>query len=277
MFDAKDYQSKINEAAEYIKSRVKIKPDIAITAGSGLTEISDLIEKKGRIELPFAEIPHHPRATVKGHKGSLVIGKFKNKNVVVINGRIHVYEGHDSERVVFLTRVLLACGCENFIFTNAAGGLNRYFKIGSFMVLSDHINFTFRNPLIGPHLEKWGDRFVDMCKPYDPKLRETALKIARENKLDANEGVYIACLGPSYETKKEVEMLKLMADAVGMSTIPEVLAVRQAGKKALGISIITNSLIKSAAEKVTHEEVLDTSKKVSAKLNLWLKEIIKTL
>jgi len=276
-FDANEYQDRITQAVDFLRKNLKQIPQIIITAGSGLGRIVEILNKKGKIEIPFEEIPFHPKATVEGHSGNLIVGISQGKRVGILCGRIHFYEGHPPENVIFLIRVLIQLGVKNFIFTNAAGGLNINFKPGSFMIIKDHYNFTFRNPLVGSHKKIWGERFPDLSNPYDPELIKIATKSAINKKIEVHQGVYIACLGPSYETRKEVEMLRLMGDAVGMSTVPETLAVRQAGRRVLGISIITNSLVLGGGKKVTHKEVLETSKKVESKIVLWLKDIIRLI
>lgn len=277
MFDVKEYHKKIIEAKNFIKTKLINVPEIVITAGSGLSHITEILDKKGRIEIPFSEIPHHPKTTVEGHKGNLIFGKCCNKYTAILSGRVHIYEGNPPENTVFLIRALIKLGVKIFIFTNAAGGLNTNFKAGSFMILTDHVNFMFKNPLIGQHENDFGDRFPDMSSPYDKGLREIALRTALENKIEVFRGVYVACSGPMYESKKEVEMIKMMGDAVGMSTVPEVLAARQANKKVLAISIITNLVPKPPEQKLTHSEVLETAKMVEKNITIWLKSIVKEI
>jgi purine-nucleoside phosphorylase len=252
------------EAAEAIRARLGITPRVGLILGSGLGGIADTIEDATR--LPYREVPGFPPATVVGHAGELVAGTLAGTPVVAVSGRFHMYEGHDAALAGFPVRVLRALGAETLIVSNAAGGARKSLRPGTLMLISDHINLQFRNPLIG-HVEDGDLRFPDMSEPYDSQLRSLAKRVGAELGVQLDEGVYVALLGPTYETRAEVKMLQLLgADAIGMSTVPEVIVARAMGMRVLGISCITNYACGLSGAMITHDEVLETTARVAAHL-----------
>ena len=262
-------------AAAAIRGRIKVKPRVGIVLGSGLGGIADAIEQP--IRIPYEEVPGFPPATVIGHAGELVAGTLAGTPVVALKGRFHMYEGHDASLAGFPTRVFRALGAETLIVSNAAGGAHVAMKPGTVMLIADHVNLMFRNPLIGA-LQPGDTRFPDMSEPYDAGLRELARSVAAEQGLELQQGVYFGLLGPTYETRAEVQMLaKLGADAVGMSTVPEVIVARAIGMRALGFSCITNLACGLAAAPITHDEVLETTASVAAQLQRLVRGIVARL
>nr|WP_241154424.1 purine-nucleoside phosphorylase [Staphylospora marina] len=249
---------KIAEAKSKIASLTTHRPEIGLILGSGLGDLAEEIEDA--VKIPYSEIPHFPKSTVAGHAGRLVIGKLSGKTVVAMQGRFHFYEGYSQREVVFPVYVMKALGVQVLIATNAAGGMNRGFKAGDLMVLTDHLNFTGSNPLIGPNHEELGPRFPDMSAAYDPELRRLAFRVAEKQGVRLQQGVYAAISGPAYMTPSELIMLRnLGGDAVGMSTAPEVIAARHAGLRVLGISCITDMAIGEELEPLTHEQVVEVA------------------
>jgi len=252
-------------AVEYLSARWPAAPRVGIVLGSGLGEVTPSLRKARRI--PFAAIPGLPRPSVAGHGGALHLGFWGEVPVGVLAGRVHLYEGHRPVEVVFPARVLALAGIRSFIATCAAGGIAPPATPGSLMVFSDHLNFQGANPLAGFHDQRWGERFVDMTQAYDPHLRLCALKAARALRLKCFEGVYASLLGPTYETPAEIRALKTLgADAVGMSTVPEVIAARQMGVRALALAVITNRAAGLSRNRLNHKEVLQTGQAASRNL-----------
>lgn len=250
-----------HEAVAYIQPKLEEKPTIGLVLGSGLGVLADEIENP--VIIPYNEIPGFTVSTVVGHKGQLVIGKLQGKQVVAMQGRFHFYEGHGLDAVVFPIRVMKLLGVETIIVTNAAGGINENYDPGNLMLISDHINMTFRNPLIGPNDDEMGARFPDMSEAYSKELRQIAKKVASEQGIELQEGVYVGLLGPSYETPAEIRMLRILGgDAVGMSTVPEVIVARHMGVKVLGISCISNMAAGILEQPLSHDEVMETTEKV---------------
>jgi purine-nucleoside phosphorylase len=250
-------------------------PAAGIILGSGLGGLADEIEAAARV--PYAEIPGFPRATVAGHAGALIAGRLAGRFVVALAGRFHIYEGHDVRLAAFPVRVLAALGLETLIVSNAAGGVNRLWQPGDLMLIRDHINLMFRNPLAGP-VEEGDLRFPDMSAPYDPALAALARCAAKEQGITLREGVYAASPGPSYETAAEVRMLAFLgADAVGMSTVPEVLVARARGMRVLGLSCITNLACGLSNNPITHAEVLETTQRVAARFRGLVKGVVQKL
>jgi purine-nucleoside phosphorylase len=263
-----DYQKKVNDAAAYVKKMAEskgLKIDTAVILGSGLGALADLIENK--LEINYADIPHFPVSTVKGHSGRLILGLLDGRGIMAMKGRFHYYEGYHMRDVTFPVRVMSELKITDLVVTNAAGGINRSFKVGDLMIISDHINFFGTNPLIGPNVEEWGARFPDMSEAYSKDMIELCEKTACDEKIPVVKGVYAGFTGPSYETPAEIRFLKVVgADAVGMSTVPEVIVARHAGiKNILGISCITNTVNGETKIEATHEEVVEAAAGASEK------------
>ena len=260
-------------AAEYILSRCRIPPRVAITLGSGLDEVVGRLET--RVKIPYKLIPHFPGTTVQGHGGTLHLGTWRGVTVAMLEGRVHYYEGHPPAAVVFPVRALALAGVKVFIFTCAAGGIASESTPGGFMIFSDHLHMQGVNPLVGVHDPRWGAQFVDLTEAYDPGLRRVARKAAVKLLLPCFEGVYASLLGPTYETPAEIRALKRMgADAVGMSTVPEVMAARQMGRRVLALATIANRAAGLAGKALTHEEVLAVGRAASAHLADLLEAIL---
>jgi purine-nucleoside phosphorylase len=253
------------EAVRFIQSRSKLRPAVGLVLGSGLGAFARSLERATAI--PYSEIPHFAPATAIGHLGELVLGESQGVPVAVLAGRLHYYEGYSMRQVVFPVRVLGRLGVRTVVMTNAAGSVNVNYKPGELMVIEDHINLMGDNPMIGANEEELGLRFFDMSDAYDPELRQVAEKACWTAGVPVRKGVYIAFGGPSYETPAEITMARTMgADAVGMSTVPEVIAARHMGMRVLGISCITNMAAGVIKKKLHHQEVLDVAEKVRAGL-----------
>ncbi len=266
------------EAANWVKERcsVPIRPKIGIILGSGLNDLLSTVDVKQRFS--FAEIPYFPAPTVSGHMGRLEIGYGQGQPVAILRGRFHFYEGHSPDRLALPVRVLRELGVDTLVVTNAAGGLNPDFHQGDLMLMRDHIGLPTLagyNPLIGPNDDDLGPRFTPMGAAYDPELLSFIREIAQQAQLRIKEGVYIMVSGPTYETPAEIRALRTLgADAVGMSTVPEVIAARHAGMRVLGISCITNAATPEAAPTVNHDEVLIGAAATLPKLDRLLKEFL---
>lgn len=268
--------SKIKKAKEYIESRIDYSPETALILGSGLGEMAEEIEEKTVID--YRDIPDFPVSTVQGHKGRLVIGRMNGKKVVAMQGRFHFYEGYRMQEVVFPVWVFKALGIKNLIVTNAAGGVNTSFKPGDLMIIKDHINYTNNNPLIGPNIEEFGPRFPDMSEAYSRELIDKVKKSAELIGLSMREGTYAFLTGPAYETPAEIRALRIIgADAVGMSTVPEVVAAKHCGITAVGISCITNMAAGILDQPLNHKEVMDTADKVKADFSKLIRKIIESI
>ncbi len=269
-------QAQIAEAASSVARRLgSLEPRAAIVLGSGLGFLAD--EVRSAVRIPYAEIPGFPQPGVAGHKGELVAGTLDGVCVLVQNGRFHLYEGHEAQVAALPVRVMATLGVRTLIVTNAAGGVRLTFRPGTLMLIADHINLMFRNPLTGPVLEG-EERFPDMSEPYDAALRALARDAAREAKIPLEEGVYAGLLGPSYETPAEIRMLqRLGADAVGMSTVPEVIAARVRGMRCLGFSTITNLATGISPAALSHQEVLEVGRQVGQALGTIVKGVLRRL
>ncbi|MFB9325298.1 purine-nucleoside phosphorylase [Paenibacillus aurantiacus] len=256
--------AQIKEAAAYIQSKTSIQPEIGLIMGSGLGVLGDYIENP--VVIPYHDIPHFPVSTVEGHAGELLIGTLANRPVVLMRGRFHMYEGYGPELTAFPVRVMKAIGASKLVVTNAAGGINTNFQAGDLMLISDQINLTGRNPLIGPNDNELGVRFPDMSEAYSGRLRTLAREVAKQQGFDVQEGVYLSVLGPSYETPAEIRMMRTLgADAVGMSTVAEVIAARHAGLEVLGISCISNMASGILNQPLSHDEVMETTEAVKSR------------
>ncbi len=275
--DFYNYQE-FKQAADYVQQHTKHQPEVGLILGSGLSPLADEIEAADYI--PYQEIPHFPHSGVPGHAGRLVIGKLAGKTVLAMQGRSHFYEGYTAQHITLPIRVMQVMGVKTLIVTNAAGGVNAGFKAGDLMLIVDHINFVGmarNNPLRGPNLDEFGPRFPSMTNPYHPDLLNLARKTARNLNLTLQEGCYTYLAGPTFETPAEIRFLKVIGtDAVGMSTVPEVIVANHGGMRVLGISSITNvAITKTGTEaETTHKEVLETGKIIVPKLITLLKGVL---
>ena len=266
----------IDDAVAFVRSKTKLQPRAGIVLGSGLGNVVDALEIEATI--PYSEIPGGAASTVWGHSGKMVLGRAGDLPVIVLAGRMHFYEGHDMGAVVHLARVAGRLGIESMIVTNAAGGVNTSFTPGDLMLISDHINLMGANPLLGPNVDELGPRFPDMSEAYPDTLRSVAKEVARDLGLTLKEGVYLALSGPTYETPAEIRMLRVLgADAVGMSTVPEVIALSHMNIPVLGISCITNMAAGILKQKLTHQEVIDTTARVQKQFTALVLGILKRL
>ena len=266
----------IEKAALFIKSNIIDQPEIGLILGSGLGVLAEEIEQP--IILPYNEIPEFPVSTVEGHAGQLVLGELCGKKVVAMQGRFHFYEGYSMDKVTFPVRVMKLLGVETLVVTNAAGSVNESFAPGDLMLITDHINFMGTNPLIGANDERFGPRFPDMSEAYIKELRKLAKQVAYKQNLDVKEGIYVGNLGPTYETPAEVRMARVLGgDAVGMSTVPEVIVARHCGMKVLGISCLTNMAAGILDQPLSHDEVMETSEKVKSRFIHFVKEIVREI
>lgn len=263
------------EIVVYLKSKIKINPEIGIVLGSGLGMLAQ--EIKDPIIVPYSEIPHFPQSTVVGHKGQFIFGSLAGQAVVCMDGRFHYYEGYDLQDVTLPIRVMKKMGVSKLIVTNAAGGINADFAPGDLMLIRDHINLLGVNPLRGKNEEEFGERFPDMSEAYSKEFQAIAVETAAELKINLQQGVYVAMSGPSYETPAEIKYAKIIgADAVGMSTVPEVIVAVHAGMKVLGISCVTNMAAGISKQKLNHKEVMETANIVKEKfVNLVQKVVSK--
>lgn len=260
-------------AADFIFSRTKLRPQIALVLGSGLGAFAD--EFAGATKIPYVEIPYFPQSTAIGHAGQLVIGKVGDVAVAGMQGRVHLYEGYSAKEVVFPIRVFARMGVKAVILTNAAGGIKREFSQGRLVVISDHINLQGVNPLTGPNDERFGLRFHDMTGAYNRRFREIAVGEGNRLGIGMQEGVYAALAGPSYETPAEIRYLRTIGtDLVGMSTVPEVIAARHSGIRVLGISCVTNAAAGILDQPLNHVEVLETAERVKGQFIGLLKAVI---
>ena len=265
--------SAVQLAAEHVRARLgSERPVAAIILGSGLGGLANRVTDAVRV--PFAEIPGFPSATVAGHAGMLIAGRLAGRRVLALAGRFHMYEGHAAALAAFPTRVLHALGAQTLIVSNAAGGIRRSLNPGDLMLIRDHLNFMFRNPLLGPN-DPGEPRFPDMSAPYDGRLAELARDVARANGIALAEGVYCGLLGPTYETPAEVRMLAFMgADAVGMSTVPEVIVARALGMRVLGISCVTNMACGLTNQPIAHAEVIETTARAAAQFERMVMGVV---
>lgn len=253
-----DFRNKRDEALTYIQGETDMRPNYIIILGTGLGHLADEIEIKHTIS--YADIPHFPVSTVESHAGRLLFGELGGKEVVAMQGRFHYYEGYSMQEIVFPLRVLKANGTDTLIVSNACGGLDPNFKRGEIMLINDHINMLGDNPLIGPNDDDLGPRFPDMSEPYTERLKEIAENVALDKNIKMHQGVYLALSGPTLETKAEYRYLRLIgADAVGMSTVPEVIAAVHMSMEVLGISVITDECLPDALEPVKIEDVLEAA------------------
>ena len=266
----------VKEAASFLATRSGSRPTVGLVLGSGLGSLARELESAHTI--PYPDIPHFPFSTVAGHAGHLMLGLCEGVPLAVMVGRVHAYEGYTAQQVVFPARVLSAFGIKTLVVTNAAGAINTAFKPGELMVISDQLNLTGLNPLQGPEDQELGPRFIDMTEGYHPKLRALCEASGRAIGLNLRKGVYAGLLGPSYETPAEIRMLRTLgADAVGMSTVLEVIAANQMGTKVLGISCITNMAAGILPQKLDHREVMETGERVRGVFTELLEQLVPQL
>lgn len=267
---------KIKQAADYLKNEMTIQPMIGLILGSGLGVLADEIEEAARI--PYKQIPDFPVSTVEGHAGQLVFGKLNGVPVVAMQGRFHYYEGYSFDQVTFPVRVMKELGVGSLIVTNAAGGVNKDFSPGDLMLITDHINNMGSNPLIGHNDSRLGVRFPDMSEAYSKDLIQRAKAVAKALNIALQEGVYVGNTGPTYETPAEVRMIRTLGgDAVGMSTVPEVIVARHSGLEVLGISCISNMASGILDQPLNHEEVIETTERVKENFLRLVKALVKEI
>ena len=264
---------KFNESADYIRSKTTINPSVGIILGTGLGGLVNEINIVD--EIPYEDIPNFPVSTVKGHSGKLIFGDLGGKKVMAMQGRFHYYEGYTLQEVTFPVRVMKIMGIENLFVSNASGGVNPDFEIGEIMIQNDHINLFPSNPLIGKNIDELGTRFPDMSEAYDPRLIKIASDIAKENDIKVSYGCYAGLTGPTLETPAEYKyVFNIGADAVGMSTVPEVIVARHMNIPCFAISIITDLGVPGKIQKVSHQDVIEVAAKQEPKMTLIMRELI---
>jgi purine-nucleoside phosphorylase len=277
MISLKEYVNKVDETVSFLKKKVQRKPSVVIILGTGLGGLIDSIMVDSI--LPYAHIPHFPISTVKSHQGNLILGQLQNKNVAVLQGRFHFYEGYSTRELTFPLRTLSLLGTETLIVTNAAGGLNPAFSPGTIMVINDHLNFLGENPLRGENVDAWGPRFPDLSEPYNRKLIAMTLQCAENNKLEnVTTGVYAAIQGPSLETPAETRFLRNAgADAVGMSSVPEVIVAKHAGMKVLGLSAVANVNDPDNFSPIILDEIIKAAQEIEPTMQELIRQILHAL
>ncbi|MCH2127883.1 MAG: purine-nucleoside phosphorylase [Pirellulaceae bacterium] len=259
-----ELKSQIAEAVKVICSHWSRRPMAGIVLGTGLGDLANHIRQE--VAIDFTEIPHFPRTTALGHKGRLICGELAGVPVVTMEGRFHLYEGYSAQQVTLPVRVMGALGIQKLFLSNASGGLNPQFRSGDVVVIDDHVNLMWRNPLVGINDEQLGPRFPDMCQPFDRKMNEFALEIARQNDFVAHRGVYVGVIGPNYETRAECRFLRRLGDVVGMSTVPEVIVAAHAGIRVMALSTVTNLCLPDQVKSTSGEEVIAIAAEVEPKL-----------
>lgn len=265
---------KVQETVEFINDRINYNPEYGVILGSGLGGFTDDINVE--YILSYSEIPNFPVSTVQGHKGALVFGTIGDKRVVAMQGRFHFYEGYDMKEVTFPVRVMKYLGVSKLIVSNASGGVNQSYHVGSIVLIKDHINMMPEHPLRGRNDERFGPRFVNMSEPYSKAMIAKAKEIANELDITVHDGVYLGLQGPTFETLSEYKMVKVLgADCVGMSTVPEVIVARHMELETFGLSVITDMGNEDSIEAITHEEVLEAAKEAEPKVRTLIRELIK--
>lgn len=275
-FIMSDLMKQLNETVLYIRSKVKTEATIGVVLGSGLGNLTNDIETE--FAIPYADIPHFPVSTVKGHSGKLLFGKMGGKPVIVMGGRFHYYEGYTAQQVIYPIRVMKQLGVKTLLLSNAAGGVNPTYAVGDLMIINDHISFFTENPLMGKNEDEIGTRFPDMSEPYCKELIAKAHAIAKANGIKIYEGVYTAVTGPTFETRAEYKLIKILgSDVVGMSTVQETIAAAHCGIKVFGVSVVTDMGIREDENIITHEEVLQAAKEAEPKLALLFNEMVRAI
>ncbi|PWJ43737.1 purine-nucleoside phosphorylase [Sediminitomix flava] len=268
-----DILNKVNEAVNYIQAIDNSTPEVGIILGTGLGGLVNHIDIEHSID--YANIPHFPTSTVETHSGKLILGTLSGKKVIVMQGRFHYYEGYSMKEVTFPVRVMKFLGIQNLFISNAAGGMNKSFQKSDLMVIEDHINLCYENPLTGRNINEFGDRFPDMFEPYSKSFIELAHKVAKDNEIDLKEGVYVSVPGPNLETRAEYRFLSMIgADAVGMSTVPEVIVAVQMGLPVLAVSVITDLCYEGALHKVNIQDIIQAAAKAEPNLIQLFREIL---
>ena len=268
-----DSLNKFNETLSYLKNAYPFSPQVGIVLGSGLGNFSNEIEIEK--EISYNDIPHFPVSTVEGHKGKLIFGNLGGKKVVCMAGRFHFYEGYDKEQIIFPIRLMKMLGIKALFLSNAAGGVNPDFKVGDLMIITDHVSFFTTNPLIGKNVSEFGPRFPDMSEPYKKELIQTAKNIGKRLGISLKEGVYYAVTGPTYETRAEYKLIKVLGgDAVGMSTVQECIAANHMKLPVFAMSVITDIGIRDEENKITHEEVLEAAKQAEPNFAAIFREMV---
>ncbi|MDR6966202.1 purine-nucleoside phosphorylase [Flavobacterium arsenatis] len=264
---------KVQQTVSYIKEKTNFTPEYGVILGSGLGSFTDDIEVE--FTLPYNEIPNFPVSTVQGHKGALVFGTIQDKKVVAMQGRFHFYEGYDMKEVTFPVRVMKYLGIKKLIVSNASGGVNPNYEVGSIVILKDQINMLPEHPLRGKNDERFGPRFVNMSEPFSKKMMLKAKEIAKDLNIEVQDGIYLGLQGPTFETLAEYKMVKILgADCVGMSTVPEVIVARHMDLETFGISVITDMGNEESIESITHAEVLEAARKAEPHVRNLIKELI---
>ncbi len=271
-----ELKNQIKETVNFVRRYTKMRPDIGIILGTGLGGLTKEIKKTAEIE--YENIPHFPVSTVESHHGKLIFGKLGNKNVVAMQGRFHYYEGYSMQQITFPVRVMKSLGVKTLLISNAAGGMNPHFQRGDVMLITDHINFLGDNPLIGTNDDALGPRFPDMSEPYNKQLIKIADEVALNLKIKVQRGVFVSVPGPNLETKAEYRFLRFIgADAVGMSTVPEVIVAVHTGMEVLGFSIITDECFPDSLKPANVKEIIAVANKAEPKLTSIMKEVVKRI
>lgn len=266
----------IQQTIEYIRKITSTQPEIGVILGSGLGGFSSQIDVEK--EIPYSDIPNFPVSTVAGHQGKLVVGTVAGRKIIAMQGRFHFYEGYSLKQITFPIRVMKFLGVKLLILSNASGGLNPEFEIGDVMIIRDHINLMHDNPLLGKNDDEFGPRFLDMSEAYDKKLILKAHQIASESGIKVQEGVYAGVSGPTYETPAEYNYIRMIgADAVGMSTVPEVIVARHMGLKCFALSIITDLGVHGKIVEISHDEVIDAAALAEPKMSALVKKMVETV
>ena len=277
-FDAEAYYARLEESVEAIRKITDFKPAIAVVLGSGLGHFAENEELEIKADIPYTDIPGFPVSTVHGHTGHLIFGVLGDKNLVIMKGRIHYYEGYDIHDVVFPLRVMHLLGADTVVLTNAVGALNEDYRPGDFVAVKDHISDFVPSPLVGENISQLGERFVNMVDAYDPELRKLVLQIGEEEDITLHEGVYLQVTGPQYETPAEIRMFRnLGADTVGMSTAVETIAARHMGMRVCCINSVTNMGAGLGDADFSHEEVLKTADQQEEKFTILLTRLIREM
>ena len=272
----KDYVTRVIETSQYLKSRVETLPEIGLITGTGLGDVADSINVNFSID--YRNIPHFPTASVVSHHGKLIFGEMKHRYLMVMQGRVHLYEGYSPQEVTFPVRVMQTLGIKQLILLNASGGLNPDFIPGDIMIITDHVNLTGSNPLMGPNIDRWGSRFPEMTAAYCRTLANKAEKAASDAEIPVQRGVYAGLNGPSLETPAEVRFLKVIGcDAVGFSTIQEVISAKHANMKVLGLSIITNVHDPDYPTSASVENILEVAKSSTPNVNTLVERVLKDM